>query len=90
MTSDLFELRPAYSSNNDSRDNANYGGAFGQPFGLVTDNGNQMWYPGDADAGMIARQEFYMAVRYDGTETNTLDSGVATRQSIDGFGTGRS
>ena len=26
------------------------------------------WYPGDADAGMIARQQFYMAVRYDGTE----------------------
>jgi endonuclease I len=71
---DLFELRPALSSNNDSRQNKNYGGAFGaQPFGSVIDNGNSMYYPGDADAGMIAREEFYMATRYNGSESGTND-----------------
>src|SRR5205807_9275642 len=28
---------------------------------------------GDADAGMIARQQFYLATRYDGSDVNTLD-----------------
>ncbi len=70
---DLFELRPALTSNNGDRGNLNYGGAFGQPWGVVTDNGASYWYPGDADAGMIARQEFYMSVRYDGTEGSTSD-----------------
>jgi endonuclease I len=70
---DLFELRPVSSSENGSRSNLNYGGAFGQPFGRVTDNGATYWYPGDADAGMIAREEFYMAVRYDGSESGTTD-----------------
>ena len=32
-----------------------------------------MFYPGNADAGMIARQQFYLATRYDGTETNTTN-----------------
>jgi endonuclease I len=77
--SDLFELRPASSSQNSSRGNNNYGGAIGARtssgglFGNLTDNGVTVWYPGDADAGMVARESFYMAVRYDGTETNTLD-----------------
>jgi endonuclease I len=77
--SDLFELRPASSSQNSSRGNNNYGGAFGSRtasgglFGNLTDNGATVWYPGDADAGMVARESFYMAVRYDGTEANTLD-----------------
>lgn len=71
--SDLFELRPALTSNNGDRGNVNYGGAYGaQGWGLVSDGGTK-WYPGDADAGMIAREEFYMAVRYDGTEANTTD-----------------
>jgi endonuclease I len=70
---DLFELRPALTSNNGDRGNLNYGGAFGQQWGVVTDNGASYWYPGDADAGMIARQECYMAVRYDGTEGSTSD-----------------
>jgi endonuclease I len=72
-TSDLFLLRPALTANNGDRGNLNYGGAFGQAAGVVTDNGNQMFYPGDADAGMIARQQFYLATRYDGTETNTTN-----------------
>jgi endonuclease I len=70
--SDLFGLRPALTANNGDRGNLNYGGAIGQPWGVVSDGGSK-WYPGDADAGMIARQEFYMATRYDGTETNTTD-----------------
>ena len=74
---DLFELRPSSSSTNGSRSNLNYGGAFGQPYGRVTDGGATVWYPGDADAGMIARQEFYMAVRYDGTESGTTDLELA-------------
>jgi endonuclease I len=76
--SDLFELRPTSSGQNSSRGNLNYGGAFGQPFGRVTDNGVTYWYPGDADAGMIARQEFYMAVRYDGTDPGTTDLELAS------------
>jgi endonuclease I len=71
--SDLFELRPTLTANNGNRGNANYGGAYGaQGDGLVSDGGTK-YYPGDADAGMIAREEFYMAVRYDGTETATSD-----------------
>ena len=77
--SDLFELRPSNSSQNSSRGNNNYGGAFGvrtstgELYGNVTDKGATVWYPGDADAGMIAREEFYMAVRYNGTESGTVD-----------------
>src|SRR5262245_26092510 len=78
--SDLFALRPAFTDNNGDRGNLNYGGDFGQPFGVVP--GGIYYYPGDIDAGMIARQEFYMAVRYDGTDANTTDlelfSGNAT------------
>jgi endonuclease I len=82
--SDLFELRPVSSSQNSSRSNLNYGGAFGQPFGRVTDNGATYWYPGDADAGMIARQEFYMAVRYDGSESGTTDLELASGNPASG------
>ena len=69
--SDLHQLRPSDPGVNGSRSNKNFGGAFGQqPFGAVTDGGAK-WYPGDADAGMIARQEFYVAVRYDGSDSFT-------------------
>ena len=72
--SDLHQLRPATPSVNSSRSNLNFGGAFGmQPFGSVSDGGVTKWYPGDADAGMIARQEFYVDVRYDGSDANTED-----------------
>ncbi|HEY4233510.1 MAG TPA: endonuclease [Lacipirellulaceae bacterium] len=82
--SDLFLLRPANSSENSSRGNNNYGGAFGARtstgglYGNVTDKGATVWYPGDADAGMIAREEFYLAVRYDGSEANTRDLELAS------------
>jgi endonuclease I len=81
---DLFELRPSSSSANGSRSNLNFGGAFGQPYGRVTDNGATYWYPGDADAGMIAREEFYMAVRYDGTESGTTDLELAAGNPASG------
>jgi endonuclease I len=70
--SDLHHLRPATPSVNSSRGNKNFGGAYGQPYGAVSDGGN-LWYPGDADAGMIARHEFYMATRYDGADALTID-----------------
>ena len=71
--SDLHQLRPATPSVNNSRGNLNFGGAFGQPFGSTNDGGSTVWYPGDADAGMIARQQFYMDVRYDGSDSSTED-----------------
>ena len=43
---DLFELRPSSSSNNSSRGNKNYGGAFGHAYGAVTDGGQSYYYPG--------------------------------------------
>ena len=70
--SDLHHLRPATPSVNSSRGNKNFGGAYGRPYGAVSDGGN-LWYPGDADAGMIARHEFYMATRYDGADASTID-----------------
>ena len=74
--SDLHQLRPSNPSVNSSRGNKNFGGAFGaQPFGAVAGTG--FWYPGDADAGMIARQQFYMAVRYDGSDGSTTDLELA-------------
>jgi endonuclease I len=71
--SDLHHLRPSTPSVNSDRGNQNFGGAFGQPFGEVIDGQSQFWYPGDADAGMIARSQLYMAVRYDGTDPGTVD-----------------
>jgi endonuclease I len=68
--SDLHNLRPSDPRVNSDRGNLNFGGAFGQSFG-VTFDGGQVWYPGDADAGMVARQGFYMAVRYDGSDSQT-------------------
>ncbi len=70
---DLHQLRPSDPGVNGDRGNLNFGGVFGaQGFGQVNDGGTK-WYPGDADAGMIARQQFYMAVRYDGSDSATVD-----------------
>lgn len=71
--SDLFNLRASTTSVNSDRGNLHFGGAYGQPFGEVVDKGATVWYPGNADAGMIARQEFYMAVRYDGSDSSDLE-----------------
>ena len=70
--SDLHNLRPGDPDVNSDRGNFNLGGAYGQSFGLVNDGGTY-WYPGDADAGMVARQSFYMAVRYDGSDSETTN-----------------
>lgn len=74
---DLHQLRPADPSDNGSRSNLSFGGEYGQPYGRVLDHGTTVWYPGDADAGMIARQEMYMAVRYDGSDASTEDLELA-------------
>lgn len=72
--SDLHHLRAATPSVNSSRGNKNFGGAYGaQPYGAVNDGGAAVWYPGNADAGMVARHEFYMATRYDGADALTAD-----------------
>lgn len=63
--SDLFNLRPSRNQINSDRGNLNFGGTYGQTYGVKSDGGT-VWYPGNADAGMIARQEFYMDTRYDG------------------------
>ena len=42
---DLFELRPSSSSTNGSRSNLNYGGAFGQPYGRVSDGARRSGIP---------------------------------------------
>ncbi|MBA4107628.1 MAG: hypothetical protein C0485_17985 [Pirellula sp.] len=76
--SDLFNLRASTTSVNSDRGNLHFGGAFGQSFGTKSDKGATVWYPGDADAGMIARQEFYMAVRYDGSDSGTSDLEMVT------------
>lgn len=71
--SDLHNHRPSDPQINSDRGSLNFGGAYGaQSYGVVSDGGTK-WYPGDADAGMIARQEFYMAVRYDGSDSATSD-----------------
>lgn len=61
VATDQFNLRPANPSINSSRGNTPFGsdnssGAYGH-------NGSS-YYPGDADAGDVARAQFYMATRY--------------------------
>lgn len=84
--SDLHHVRPSRTSINSDRGETNFGGAFGQAFGEVTDGGVTYWYPGDADAGAIARAQFYMAVRYDGVDSGTedLELGVGNVPNVSG------
>ena len=61
IASDQFNLRPANPVINSTRGNS--------PFGLDTTTGSHRvvgshYYPGDADAGDVARAQFYMATRY--------------------------
>src|SRR4051794_18320248 len=70
--SDMHHLFPSINSDNTTRDNLNYGGIFGVSVKGKVD-GNTKYYPGDADAGLIARAEFYMDVRYDGADSGTAD-----------------
>jgi hypothetical protein len=69
----MHHLFPSDPGENSTRGNQNYGGVFGaQGYGIVNDGGTK-YYPGDLDAGMAARAQFYMAVRYDGTDSGTSD-----------------
>lgn len=71
---DLHQLRPADPGVNTSRSNLNFGGAFGLgAAGRINDGNGTVWYPGDQDAGLTARQQFYMDVRYDGSDSSTDD-----------------
>ena len=71
---DLHLLRPVDPGVNSSRSNLNFGGAFGLgAAGRVDDGNGTVWYPGDGDAGLIARQQFYADVRYDGSDSSTDD-----------------
>ena len=80
--SDLFNLRPSDNGVNGDRASTDFGGAYGQTFGVKSDGGT-VWYPGNADAGMIARQEFYMDVRYDGADSGTIDLQLFTGNPAD-------
>ena len=70
---DQFSLRPADPGINSSRSN--------RPFGNYDSSGSYgietggTWYPGDADAGDIARSLFYSDTRYDSTMTD-LSTGI--------------
>jgi endonuclease I len=66
--SDLHMLRPAGSANQD-RGNANYGGTGTVP-GIVSGG---YYFPGNAHKGEAARGAFYAAVRYDGSDANTVN-----------------
>ncbi|MEK6676685.1 MAG: endonuclease [Planctomycetota bacterium] len=65
--SDLFQLRPCNPSINGSRGNSPYGigGGYWDPAALAL--------PGVNDRGDCSRTCFYIAVRYDGSDTNTVD-----------------
>lgn len=86
-TSDLFNLRPVRGSINSSRGNRYYDQA--DPFHPTDPartppncpeclydyyNGQGgIWTPRPAEKGDLARAMFYMAVRYDGRDANTID-----------------
>lgn len=68
---DLFHLFSSKMTDNSTRGDRNYGGVYGQTTRGIY--GSDSYYPGDADAGLLARAEFYMDVRYNGSESNTQD-----------------
>lgn len=72
--SDLHMLRPSDYGINSDRGSLNFGGAFGSrggSYGEVNDGNGTVWYPSDADAGMVARHAFYAETRYDGADGAT-------------------
>ncbi len=78
VASDLFVLRPCNPSLNSSRSN--------DPFGTDNSSGSYAengiyWYPGDADAGEVARSLFYMATRWADSGLNLVEL-----TSIPGYG----
>lgn len=78
IASDQFNLRPANVAINSNRGNS--------PFGNDTATGSygyrgSYWYPGDPDAGDVARAQFYMATRY--TTLSLVDSSPSGTQMGD-------
>lgn len=72
--SDLHMLRPSDYGINQDRGSLNFGGAYGSlggSYGTLNDGNGTVWYPGDADAGMVARHAFYAETRYDGSDGAT-------------------
>ena len=81
---DMFHLFSSKTSDNNTRASLNFGGAFGaQNRGTVSDGGTK-YYPGDADAGLIARAQFYVATRYDGADGGTANLELVTGNPADG------
>ncbi len=78
--SDLFNLRLCAVNVNSDRSNLNYGGQSRAPSYRYDDtrqtgfgSSGGYWYPGDEHRGDVARAMFYMAVRYDGSDSHTVD-----------------
>lgn len=71
---DAHHIRPADRSINTSRNNREFdddGDAQGECLDCGRDKNS--WYPGDGVRGDVARMMFYMAVRYEGYDSNTPD-----------------
>lgn len=82
--SDMHHVFPAVPLANSTRNNFNFGGEFGQQGpGLLNDGGTK-YYPGDLDAGMAARAQFYMATRYDGLQAGTTNLELVPNNPADG------
>jgi endonuclease I len=62
IATDQFNLRPADTDINNARDNKPFG--LDNAAGSYGPQGATFYYPGDADAGDVARAMFYMATRY--------------------------
>lgn len=82
-TSDLFSLRPSIPSINSSRGNLIFDQSDPEDSGYrppgtfvlapEVSRDNNSWEPPDRVKGEIARAMFYMAVRYDGSDSSTKD-----------------
>lgn len=85
MDGDAFNLRPADASVNIDRSNRDFGNV--NPDGTQHDEATSCWYskdlwePGDASKGQVARILFYMATRYEG------DNGEIDLEVVNGYNT---
>src|SRR5262249_17951034 len=84
LGSDAFELRPATVSDNRKRQDLGYGyypnvgSGANTRYGPTSDGaGTTYWYPGDSDAGEVARIIFYMATRWFDPNDNTRGDSAA-------------
>jgi endonuclease I len=85
--SDMHHVFASKMTDNSTRGNLNFSGTYGVGANGTGGRGliesNTKYYPGDADAGLIARAQFYMAVRYDGTDSGTEDLELASGNPAD-------